>query len=256
MAGGDAGGVRSVQRALELLARFDEVHVVWTVSDLARVTGLPKSTVVRLVATLERAGMVWVRPDSTVVPGAGLLRWARLGQAAWELPEAVRGVMADVADLCAETVSLYVRQGTVRVCVAQEQGPHTLRHVVTPGDELPLWGGAASKVLLSDAPAEIVDEVVASAPGGAEAGAELRRQLADARKLGYSLSHGEREVGSSSVAAPVTDSNGRVIASLALSGPTGRFAAEHVERFVAIVTASADEISDYGLARVFPQPPL
>jgi DNA-binding IclR family transcriptional regulator len=251
---GADGGVRSVQRALELLAHFDDAHVVWTVSELARATRLPKTTVVRLVATLEGAGMVWVRPDGQVVPGAGLLRWARLGKAAWELPEAVQQVMRDVARLCAETVSLYVRQGPVRVCVAQQQGPHTLRHVVTPGDELPLWGGAASKVLLTDASPDVLDEVAARSPGGAAFIAELREQVDDARKAGYAVSHGERETGSSGVAAPIVDGEGRIIAALALGGPTGRFTPGQVARFVAVVTASADEISDLGLARAFPQP--
>lgn len=247
-------GVRSVTRALDLLAHFDEARLAWTVSDLARATALPKSTVVRLVATLERAGMVWVRPDSQVVPGAGLLRWARLGQAAWELPEPVRQVMRDVAQTCAETVSLYVRQGPVRVCVAQQQGPHTLRHVVTPGDELPLWGGAASKVLLSDAAPDVLDEVAALSPDGLAFGSELRQQVTDARRVGYAVSHGERETGSSGVAAPIVDADGRVIAALALGGPTGRFTPEQVAKFVAVVTASAGEISDLGLARAFPQP--
>lgn len=238
------GGVRSVTRALDLLSCFDEDRLVWSVSDLARAAELPKSTVVRLVATLERAGMVWVRPDSQVVPGAGMLRWARLGQAAWELPDAVQQVMRDVAKVCAETLSLYVRQGPVRVCVAQQQGPHTLRHVVTPGDALPLWGGAASKVLLVDADPDLLDEVAERSPDGAEFAAELRRQVETARSTGYAVSHGERETGSSGVAAPVVDGEGRVIAALALGGPTGRFTPEQVARFVAVVTASAGEISD------------
>lgn len=249
-----ADGVRSVSRALELLSHFGEARVAWTVSDLARATDLPKTTVVRLVATLEGAGMVWSRPDGQVVPGAGLLRWARLAQAAWELPEAVQQVLRDVARLCAETVSVYVRQGQVRVCVAQAQGPHTLRHVVQAGDELPLWAGAASKVLLTAAPDDVIEEVAALSPHGAEFAAALRRQVDEARQQGFSVSHGEREIGSSGIAAPVSGGGGQVVAALALGGPTGRFTPEQVARFVPVLTASAGEISDLGLAPAFPQP--
>jgi DNA-binding IclR family transcriptional regulator len=75
----------------------------------------------------------------------------------------------------------------------------------------------------------------------------------DARSRGYAVSHGERETGSSGVAAPIVDRQGRIIAALALGGPTGRFTPEQVSRFVAVVTASAGEISDLGLARTSPR---
>src|SRR5215207_2018514 len=243
------GGVRSVQRAVELLSLFDETSTVWSVSELARATKLPKTTVIRLVATLERAAMVWVRPDGQVAPGAGLLRWASLSQSAWAMPEAALEVMGSVAELCRETVNLYVRQGVARVCVAQHEGPQALRHVIRVGDELPLWAGAASKVLLTAAPAEVIDEVASGSPHGPGFADVLRPQVEQARADGYAVSHGEREVGASGVAAPVADSDGRVVAALALGGPTARFTPEQVARFAAVITASADEVSDMGLAR-------
>lgn len=61
-AAGEGGeGVRSVLRALDLLALFDESHRSRSVRELTDATGLAKSTVVRLVATLEQRGLLWSR---------------------------------------------------------------------------------------------------------------------------------------------------------------------------------------------------
>ena len=74
--------------------------------------------------------------------------------------------------------------------------------VVAVGMQLPLWGGAASKILLADASTELMD--LALAQGGKDASyrARLLHELQRVREAGVATSHGERERGSSSVAAP------------------------------------------------------
>ncbi|MER6945288.1 IclR family transcriptional regulator [Nonomuraea sp. NPDC000554] len=237
------GGVRSVTRALELLRRFDEERMAWTVSDLARASELPKTTVVRMIATLESAGMLWTRPDGQVTVGAGLLRWARLARAAWEVPEAVRQVMRELALECGETVNLYVRQDVVRISIAQEEGTRTLRHVLRVGDELPLWAGGASKVLLIGAPDAVVRQVADRSPYGAGFHDELVEQIARAERDGYSISHGEREEGVSGIGAPVHDAEGRIVHALAIGGPTSRFTPDRIDAFVSALTRAARRIS-------------
>ena len=100
------------------------------------------------------------------------------------------------------------------VCVAQQEGSRAIRHVGRVGDELPLGCGAAGQVL---------------------AGAE-----------GTAVSHGEPEPGASSVAAPVLDADGRLLAALAVTGPTTRFTADAVARLGAGVTDASRRISRIG----------
>ncbi|AUS77342.1 transcriptional regulator [Actinoalloteichus sp. AHMU CJ021] len=248
------GRIRSVARAVEVLARFDEDTLSWTVSDLARATGLPKTTLVRMVDTLEQTGMLWLRPDGQITVGAGLLRWARLARAAWELPEPVMQAMRRLADECGETTSFYVRQGPHRMCVAQQEGPQTLRQVVRIGDRLPLWAGASSKVLLTGAPDEVVEAAAVNSPYGPGYIAQLREQVEQTRANGYAVTHGERENGVSGIAAPILGGEGHLIAALALGGPTTRFTPERVSRLVTAVTAAAHWISGLRLAATFPPP--
>src|SRR3984957_19536823 len=126
----DPSGVRSARRALDLLELFDGQRQSWSVGALVDACGLPKTTVIRLLATLEERGLLWHRRDGAITVGPGLLRWAGLARSTWEFPEAVVQVMSDLSHQCGETVNLYVRNGTARVCVAQRDGPQSLRHVV------------------------------------------------------------------------------------------------------------------------------
>ncbi|GLU48495.1 IclR family transcriptional regulator [Nocardiopsis ansamitocini] len=242
------GSVRSVLRALDLLALFDEEHQRRSIRELTTLSGLAKTTVLRLVGTLEQRGLLWARPDGQIGVGPGLLRWSRLAQAAWQLPEAVRTVMRGLVAETAETVNLYVRSDAVRLCVAQQDGPQKLRHVVNVGDEMVLWGGAASKVLLAQADDALLLRVAALSPHGPGHARTLRADVERAAREGHAVSHGERETGASGVAAPVlAPGGGSVVAALAVGGPTARFTPEAVQGFTTAVTRAAARISEIGL---------
>jgi len=210
------GSVRSVLRAFDLLALFTEQRRTWAVKELTTASGLAKTTVLRLVATCEQRGLLWTRPDGRITVGPGMLRWAQLANTAWQLPEPVRQVLRDLARECRETVNLYVRSTSVLVCVAQQEGPLAIRHVGRVGDELPLGFGAAGRVL-----------------DGTE---------------GAAVGHGEPEAGASSVAAPVHDGDGRLLAALAITGPSSRFGPGEVAAFTEALVAASVRISQIGLA--------
>jgi DNA-binding IclR family transcriptional regulator len=145
-----------------------------------------------------------------------------------------------------ETVNLYVRRDISRVCVAQQESPRPLRHVVQVGDELPLWAGASAKVLFSNAPESLLTRIARRSPYGESHLETLRKWAADARSEGYAVSHGEREEGLSAVAVPVTGRSGVVVAALALSGPTLRFTSERVEEFATDLKVAGARMSERG----------
>lgn len=237
-------GVRSVLRALDLLALFDETHRSRTVRELTDETGLAKSTVVRLVATLEQRGLLWNSGDGRLTPGAGLLRWATLAQDAWRLPPEAVDCLREVSERSdGESSRIYVRQGLTRVCVAQHEGSQPLRHVVRVGEELPLGTGASGHVLLIGCPEDLVRKAAEAARPGADFASVLADRVTKAREQGWAASDGEREAGVAGVAAPVLGGSGRVVAAVALGGPSSRFTAERVAGFVPVLTAAAERLS-------------
>lgn len=243
----ESGGVRSVQRALDILSLLTDDKPAVTIREIVEATGLAKTTVIRLVQTLEQSGLLWAT-STGYHAGPGLWRWAHLAKRSWELPPETQRTMRDLAARYRETVNLYVLRDIYRVCVAQQESPQPLRHVVHVGDELPLWAGASSKVLLGDASEALLLRVARSSPYGDTHVKRLREWIDDAAVHGFAYSHGEREEGLSAVAAPITGRSGTVVAALSLSGPTVRFTDDRVREFAEALRQAAQQMSERGFS--------
>ena len=120
---GETQGVRSVQRAIDILGLLTESQPAISVSEIVRATGLAKTTVIRLVQTLEQNGLLWATAKGYMA-GPSLWRWAHLARGSWELPPETQRLMRELAASERETVNVYVARDIVRVCIAQP-GPDT-----------------------------------------------------------------------------------------------------------------------------------
>ena len=224
--------VRSVARALSLLTLFDEEHAIRSLRELVEAAGLPKTTVLRLIQTMEQLGYLYARPDGRYCLGPALIRLSRAVELVWRLPQAADAGMAALREQSQETVNLYVLEGHSRVCVAQKEGPQNIRYVVPVGVPLPLWGGASAKVLLAGGRANLVDGALRAGNKDAAYRARFLEELERVRRDGLAVSHGEREPGASSVASPLR-AGGQTIAAVAISGPTSRFTSDRVAELAA-----------------------
>ena len=145
-----------------------------------------------------------------------------------------------------DTCNVYVVRDIYRVCIAQQESPQPLRHVVHVGDELPMWGGASAKVLLRNATPGLLTRVARSSPYGEQHVRRLQEWIDEATHQGFAVSHGEREEGLSAVAVPVLGRSGTVVAALTLSGPTMRFTDERIDTFVKDLTEVAGRMAERG----------
>jgi IclR family KDG regulon transcriptional repressor len=233
--------VRAVERALDILLVFTE-HSSLGLTEIAEKVGLHKSTVHRLLASLEGKGFL-VRDAVTEKYRLGFRVWELSAQLAAQsddpgtllLPE-----MERLRDLVGETISLYIREGTERIRIQAVQSNQAIRRVAPLGARLPLYVGASSKVLLAFADDEVRDRIMndASWPASVERGAFLA-QLADIRRLGYATSIEEREPGAAAVSAPIMNSSGRLVAALAVSGPSNRLDPERMREIAPQVMEAA-----------------
>ncbi|WP_433046087.1 IclR family transcriptional regulator [Dactylosporangium sp. CS-033363] len=241
----ESQGVRSVQRALDILTLLTDDRPLVSIRDIVEETGLAKTTVIRLVQTLEQCGLLW-GTAAGYMAGPGLWRWAHLASRSWELPPETQRMMRDLAARRRETVNVYVARDIHRICIAQRESPQPLRHVVHIGDELPLWAGAAAKVLLRNANAGRLLRVARSSPYGEPHTKRLQEWIEEATRQGFAVSHGEREEGLSAVAVPIFSRSGAIVAALSLSGPTLRFTDEHVAEFAADLRDVAQRMTERG----------
>lgn len=239
------GGVRSVRRALDILSLLTEDQPIVSLRSVVEATELPKTTVVRLIQTLEQYGLLWAT-ESGYMAGPGLWRWAYLAASSWELPPQTVKLLRELVDRHGETVNVMIRRDVHRVCVAQQESPQPLRHVVGVGDELPLWAGASSKVLLSGAPDALLHRVALTSPHGEHHAEQLRTWGDEAERTGFAVSQGERDHGLTAVAVPIRGGSGKVVASLSISGPSARIPEALIPDLANDLLAAAASITSQG----------
>ena len=187
-----------------------------TLAELVARTGLPRATAHRLAVALEGHRLVRRTPDGSWTPGPVLAELARGGADRTEqLAGAATRHLVALRDLSGESAQFYVRDGSVRVCVAAAERLSGLRDTVPVGARLPMTAGSAAHALLAFAPADEVTPLLPSSSFTA-------RTLLDVRRRGWAHSVAEREPGVASLSAPVRDGAGGVLGAVSVSGPVER----------------------------------
>jgi len=203
-------------------------------NELCERTGLPRATAHRLAAGLE---------VHRLLSRDGEGRW-QLGPALTELAVQVHdplltagtAVLPRLREITGESVQLYRREGTTRVCIAALEPPAGLRDTVPVGMRLPMTAGSGAKVLLAYSDTSTQQAVLPSAKF-------TERTLAEVRRRGWAQSAAEREPGVASVSAPVRDKNGAVIAAVSVSGPIDRMGRRPGVRWAADLVDAAEALT-------------
>ena len=219
--------VQSLDRALEIL-RLLGSEPEMRVTDLARRLEVHKSTVFRLLSTLQEHGLVDQNPTTEKYRlGYGLVRLAGAVVAELDLARASRSVLEQLAFRTGETVNLAILQGDQVVNIDQIAAPNLVVNVNWVGKQTPLHATSNGKVLLAHlaeeerrrllsrplprlTPRTITDPRILEK--------QLRRVLTD----GYAFTLEELELGLNAVAAPVHAADGRVQAAVSVAGPSYR----------------------------------
>ena len=218
MASASGGGGSMAARVLSLLGAYDADAPRLSLSQMAERAGLPLSTAHRLVAELVAWGALVRRPDGRYEIGRRLWDLGLLAPVSLGLREVALPFLQDLSAATGENAHLAVRDGTSALYVERIAGRSAVPIVSRTGSRLPLHATGVGKVLLAHAPEEVVREVLAAAtratPYTVVAPGVLRRQLLEVRRRGYAQTAEEMTLGTRSVAVPVRDDDGQVVAAL------------------------------------------
>lgn len=236
--------LQTADRALAILQEFVEPGGPLTVSELARRLHLHRSTVSRLVSTLEARGFVErTAPGELLRLGPEIVRLGRAATTGSTLIAAALPVMDELAERTGETITLALPARTQVVTVAQSHG----RHFVSSGN----WVGVqAPPHCCSDGKVLLAYDALTLAPGRLPrltartitARRALEAELADVRRRGYAIADGELEEGLVGLAVPVLDA-GTCLAALCISGPGYRLHGEAVAGYAPVCTEAAARIT-------------
>ncbi|MEJ8277496.1 IclR family transcriptional regulator [Pseudonocardia spirodelae] len=230
----------------DILDAFTLQHPVRSLGEIQQATGIPTSTVQRLVSNMVAEGML-DRVGDRVRVGVRMAYWAGAAARGVDLLELAAPLLRELRDTTGETASLFRAEGHHRVCVAVAETRHALRREMHVGKVIPLHTGSAGRVLLAWSP-ERADAVLA---GPLEPLTEytvtdpdtLRTLLADTRRDGFAITVAERDDGGSGLSAPVFDHAGEVAAALTVSGPTIRFGRSECEKCVDLLAGAAEKLT-------------
>jgi IclR family acetate operon transcriptional repressor len=238
-------GSQSIDRAAQLLVAVAESRDGLSVGDLVERTDLPKSTVSRLVAALERNALV--QRDGArapLRPGPVLMRLARRGVPDRELLELSAPAMQRLAEASDETINLAVPTPLGVEHLSQVDSRHFLGTTNWIGRLVPHHCTAVGKVFLAFGAVRlsaarlprltadtVTDPLV------------LEVQLERVRADGYAVAVGELEPGLSAVAVPIRGGAGETLAALSISGPEGRLQPARMHELAAIMLEEARHVS-------------
>jgi IclR family acetate operon transcriptional repressor len=241
------GGVQSVDRALEILVLLSESDEPQGITELARSTGLPHSTLHRLLASLIRHGYArQERSSRKYTAGSGLIRLA--ARAGRLLGNGARPYLADLAASTGETANLAVLDDTHVVYVAQVESRYRMRMFTEVGNRVLPHATAVGKVLLAALPEGEVERIIsqtglpAKTPRSITDPAQLRRELLRVADTGFALDDEEQEIGVRCLAVPVKSRSG-VGAAMSISAPAGRLVPAECDRIARVMQEIAGRAS-------------
>jgi IclR family pca regulon transcriptional regulator len=244
--------VEGLARGLRILSIFSEQRRRLKLTEVADLAGLPVPTVFRLLRTLEDCGYIERSPAGEFTPGAAVLSLGFAALQGSDLAQVAAGPLKQLNAAVEETVNLGVLVGAQVLYLQRIRNADLITANVQVGSLLPVVATSIGKMLLAyQDPAQLETllgtEGFAAAnrgPNALKSLPDLRGQLALFREQGWAFQDEELAFGLRSVAAPVRDETGQVVAALNVAVSAGRWTMdETIERFLEPLLNTAAAIS-------------
>ena len=248
----------TLEKVIDVLYLFDLEHREMSAQEIADGVGMPLSTTYRYLQAFLKRGILSRDPStgrfylSVAVARMGLVACERISVIGVSHP-----YLKPLAESSRETAALTVLDGKGLVYVDVVESPRSVKFSVGRGSTLPLYAGSPGKAVLAFKGQTYIEKVIEATRlaklcrNTITDPERLQDELARIRSLGFSESDSEFDPGVASLAAPIFDHRGDVIASLSLAGPTDRVA-QNKPKLIELVVEAARSISaelGYGKSR-------
>ncbi|MDM0115166.1 IclR family transcriptional regulator [Variovorax sp. J22R133] len=248
--GADRYNVPALERGLRVLCEFSRENRTLSAPELSRRFDLPRSTVFRLLTTLENMGFVEKTEGGRDYRlGLAVLRLGFEYLASLELTQLGTPLLQRLSEELHTPCNLVVRDGRSIVYVAKVSPPSVFMSAVTVGTRLPAHATVLGRVLLEDLTLVQLralfpeDKLETFSPSTPKTVNELFDMVQADRQRGYVLGEGFFESNISSIAAPVRDHSGHIVAALGTTITADHIEASQIDAMVQRVRDTADAIS-------------
>ncbi len=239
---------RTVDRALDILLCFTQDEPNLTLTQISERVGLNKTTVYRLLNTLESKRFIQHVEDGSYRLGLSLVRLGSMVVKSNNIYHQATPYMERLQAEFRETVDLAILDGADVVYLQVIESPHRVKMATAPGERLPASCTASGKAILAFLPDDQVQAVLkrgtrkytdctqTSIP-------KIREDLRKTRERGFAISEQEFEVGINAVAAPILDAQHYPLAAMAIVGPDFRFSSEQLVQASKALCAATEAIA-------------
>lgn len=241
--------IRAVERALDVLLCFNRQTPELNMTQIAEQIGINKSTVHRLLKTLEKKRFV-ERDQTTGIYRLGiqLLQMAYLTLEQNDLRRLAAPFMRHLWEQYRETVHLAVLDQADVIFLDALESPQRVKLAAAVGQRLPAFATASGRAILAFMPDEAVQDVLKHGmtqytPQTRTSPEAFWEGLRLVRERGFALDEREFEEGIDAVAAPILDQSGQPIAVVSVAGPAYRLAHDRLMEIGPTVVAAARDIA-------------
>ncbi len=242
-------GASVIVTVIQVLRCFTVDEPLQGVTEIAGKVGLHKSSVSRILATLEKEQVVERDTQSRKYRlGLGLLSVAGPLLADLDVRRAALPVLRDLAARTGETSALVVWSGSQAVTVEQVPSPQQIKHTTPLGTRYQTAESASVQVFLAELPAdEVRTRIHSGQPTLADTSpVAMEAFLAELQRValrGYAVNHGLTSSDVVGIASPVSDHRGEVVGAVLIAAPSYRVATEAVSELGQQALGAATEIS-------------
>jgi DNA-binding IclR family transcriptional regulator len=234
--------VPTSERVLMVLRTVAEYGRPVSASELIHTSGLNKSTVYRLLASLRRWGFV-MESDAMYAPGPACLQMALNFDAVTLLSLHANDAMMALRDATQETVAVTVVMQQQAVCISMLEPRQSLRCSFEKGRSLPLHRGATAKCLLAHLPVPVSQHILKAHFSNMFERVAHEKELLSIVQQGYACSENEVDAGVWGISAPIFSPNQQLLGALTLMAPVIRTQNKH-QRLIEETLSAAKRVQD------------
>lgn len=238
---------QTVERAIAIIERLSDKPA--TLGEVAGLLGVHKSTALRLLQTLERAGFARRGQDGQYAVGARLIGIAFKSLEALDVRDIARPHLSQLNQMYGHTIHLASLLDGEITYVDKYEGKSSIRMYSRIGKAVAPHASGVGKAILAHLEAPMLDAMIARTvftrytPNTLASEHELRAELARVRERGHALDRGEFEEFIHCIAAPIRSGDGTVRSAFSISVPTVVLSWSELERLIPDLTATAAAIS-------------
>jgi IclR family pca regulon transcriptional regulator len=245
---GDPDFMASLARGLAVIRAFHDQPQRMTIAELSRRTGIPRAAVRRCLYTLTQLGYVAAAERSFVLT-AKMLSLGHAYLSSTPLVVAAQPLLDRVTAELRESSSLSILDADAVLYIARSATQRIMSVALQVGSRLPAYCTSMGQVLLAHLPASALDAyllrnpLVAHTPHTITSRPKLQKLLTAVRQNGFAVVDQQLEIGLRSVAVPVRDSSGSVVAAINASAQSSRISLQELEeRFLPVLRSTSEDL--------------